>query len=362
MAQYELKYENKNEVKVLTEKLKILREEFKYSKDLLKSTEGKIKSQNLYILNTEIKCQKIKENIEFKKRNKETPSTATDLINQNDIPTHENLLINNVTGYEEQMKYSEIQINNEEKNYKTEISKQQIQISKMNDEINLLTIQLKEREQDIRINDLKLRELKKINKHQQDQQKQQEFAENENAEIPQNLRMQINYNSVNYRHQKIMKNNSGGNMHRPNSTNLRQIPGPAFNKQNHKQSGSKTPATTIGRSNKPFSKNDIKFELVKNKNSLNNNDNYVYGGNINIHSNYNRNVKFNYNRNNNYNNAPNYNSNVNDNNNTNSTAVGNPRRVFNKDILNNNYDTNMQKNMLLIQRDDMLNEIESLSI
>lgn len=368
MAQYELKHENKNEVKVLTEKLKILREEFKYSKDLLKSTETKIKSQNLYILNTEIKCQKIKENIEFKKRNKETPAGAnSDLIKENLNATAteaESVLGPSLSAYEEQMKFSEIQIHAEEKNYKTEILRQQAQIAKMTEDISLLTIQLKEKEQDIRINDLKLKELKKINKHQQGQQRQQELLENENADLRQNLRMQINYNSANYRHQRNNRNVAGGHAHRPNSTNIRQIPVAAMAKQPQKLYGSKTPATTLGRSNKPFSKNDIKFDLERNKNSLN--DNYAYGDNVgnvpSANSNYNyinnnlnnKNVRFNYNRN--------YAGNLDANNNTvGSTNAGNPRRVFKKDILNNNYDMNMQKNNLLMQRDDMLNEIESLS-
>jgi hypothetical protein len=352
MVQYELKYENKNEVKVLTEKLKILREEFKYSKDLFKSTEAKIKSQNLYILNTEVKCQKIKENIEFKKRNKETP--ATTITEQKEYFDSENPLINIVSGYEEQMKFSEIQINAEEKNYKSEITRQQAQISKMGEEINFLTFQLKEKEQDIRINDLKLKELNKISKHQQEQQKQQGLLDNENSDLPQNLRMQVNYNSVNYRHQRNPKNNAN----RPNSANLKQIPGPVLSKQHHKQSGSKTPATTLGRINKPFSKNDIKFDLRSKNNS---NDNYGYGINsnqipMNRNANY-KNIKFNY--------KQNYeivsDANVNINNNTNSTGNGNPRRIFNKDILNNNYDANVQKNILLMQRDDMLNEIQFLS-
>jgi len=373
MAQYELKYENKNEVKVLTEKLKILREEFKYSKDLLKSTEAKIKSQNFYILNTEIKCQKIKENIEYKKRNKETQAAFSNKNNNLESTTEnmnateaENTAVgnNSVSLYQEQMRFSEIQINAEEKNYKSELARQQAHIAKMTEEISLLTIQLKEKEQDIRINDLKFKELRKINKHQQELERQHDLQEKENADLPQNLRMQINYNSINYRNQqqRNQKNNLGG-AHRPNSTNIRQIPVQVMAKQHQKHSGSKTPAaTSLGRSNnKPFSKNDIKFDMRNNKNNNMMNDNYGYSTNpahAPIVNNYNRNIKFNYD-------SHHAGKSVSDvNNNTNSSNVGgNPRRVFNKNILNNNYDVDskMQKNTLLMQRDDMLNEIESLS-
>ena len=176
MAQYEQKYENKNEVKIVLEKLKILKDEFKYSKDLLKNTENKIKNQNLIILNTEEKCQKIKENIEFKKRNKDIPSLTS---NTDDDP------YDNISVYEEQMKFSGLQINNEEKNYKKEINKQQNLIAKINEEITLLNIQLKEKEQEIRINDLKLREFKKINR-------------NSNNEQSDNYQMNYNSNPRNY--------------------------------------------------------------------------------------------------------------------------------------------------------------------
>jgi len=373
MAQYELKYENKNEVKVLTEKLKILREEFKYSKDLLKSTESKIKSQNLYIFNTEQKCQKIKENIEFKKRNKETPGLKTANETRENLTNLETESVsNNISSYEEQMKFSEIQINAEEKNYKTEIARQQAHIAKMNEEISLLTIQLKEKEQDIRINDLKLKELKKINKHQQEQQR---IQENENNELPENLRLQINYNSINYKNQRNTRNNdnnlnkrnyNNNNNLRPNSTNLRQIP---VTMKQPKNSGSKPPATTMGRSTKPFTKNDIKFDIRNraNNNDINNNLYYENTAMDNNSNNYNniqinskhKNIKFNYNKN--YI-SPNTEGNNNtNNNNINPSKGGNPRRVYNKEILNNNYNVNMKKDIMLMQRDDMLNEIESLS-
>ncbi len=153
-AQYEQKFENKNEIKILQEKLRLLKEEYKYSKDVQKTTDMKLKNQNTLINSLEEKCSKIKENIEFKKRSS-TAQGKTDSYNKED-------------DLEEKIKYLELQINNEEKNYKNEMIKQQGIINKISEELTLLNIQLKEKEQEIRINELKLKELKKINNHNQE--------------------------------------------------------------------------------------------------------------------------------------------------------------------------------------------------
>jgi len=69
-------------------------------------------------------------------------------------------------------------------------------------------------------------------------------------------------------------------------------------------------------------------------------------------------VKFNYNK---YNN-----NNINTNNNIktdgNYETANTGKREYNKDILNNNYNPKLEKNYILLERDDMLNEIENLSI
>lgn len=109
--------------------------------------------------------------------------------------------------------------------------------------------------------------------------------------------------------------------------------------------GSKTPLNTVGRSLKPFTRNDIKFE----GNSQNNN-NY---NNIPIYRNNSNNNKFNYRTN--QGNA-NYNSNS-----VNYVGNNNPRRVIKQSIMNNEYEVNLQKMDLLRERDNMLSEIEILS-
>lgn len=351
MAQYEQKYENKNEVKMITEKLKILKDEFKYSKDLLKSTENKIRAQNQEILITEEKCQKIKENIEFKKRNKETPSNSTNprtTLYSNTSNNEEN----EEKDIDEQIRNFEMQISAEEKNYKNELHKQSLINSKINDEISLLRIQLKEKDQEIRINDLKLRELKKASKPTPRQQNNMNNNYNENPENN-NKGPRINYNSINYRGARNFSSNVVG---RPTSAHMNQMANlmdkNVVNNHRPRNAGSKTPGFTA----KPFSKNSIKF------------DRNIHGGHGNNHGNNNNivinphnknNIKFNYNysKNNTNNNTNNHNTNVNSMNNTNEKE----RRTFNKDILNNNYEVDKQKNILMKQKEDMINEINSLS-
>lgn len=224
-AQFEQKYENKNEVKLLQEKLRTLKEEFKYSKDLQKSTEAKIKTQNSMILSLEEKCSKIKENIEFKKK-----STAAQGNTQNSLMNEED-----VNSLEEKVKYCEMQYANEEKNYKNEVARQQGQISKLSEELSLINIQLKEKEQEIRINELKLKELKKISIHSREIQ--------------------------NLNQQAVMRNKSIDA--RPISANNKDMPIQLRSKSKPVQS--RTP--NHYRNNRPF---NIKFDNQVNTNYTNN--------------------------------------------------------------------------------------------
>jgi hypothetical protein len=235
MSQYVQKYENKGEVKVLQEKLKSLKEEYKYSKDLFKSTEVKIKNQNTIILSLEEKCQKIKDNIEFKKksRDKETSNLNTPVSTFMVEKGEEN---QNIPEIEEKAKYSELQANNEEKNYKNEILKQQKIIKKLNDEVNILACQLKEKEQEIRINELKMKELRKINRHMSQLKGDREQTKNEETRA-------VSANMKTHHTHTIQ--------HRPNINNNKNI-----------ATMSKTPNQNV----KPFARNEIKFESYSSNN------------------------------------------------------------------------------------------------
>lgn len=247
--QFEQKYENKNEVKQIGEKLRTLKEEFKYSKDLQKSTEAKIKTQNAIILNLEEKCQKIKENIEFKKKEKERNNNEKN--NQNNYLNPEE---DDLTYLEEKTKFAEIQVMNEEKNYKNEIGKQNNIIGKLSEELSMINITLKEKEQEIRINELKMKELKKINNIQN------------NNNVNNNMNTNYNRNKSN-EIRAISAHMKDGNL---NHNRSKSKPMMYMSKTpNHNSRG--------GNSNKPFS--NIKFDNSKTNYNNNYNFNNV-GGNI----------------------------------------------------------------------------------
>jgi hypothetical protein len=151
LTEYTDRNDKKNEVKMLNEKLKILKEEYRYSKDLLKNTENKLKTQNAIFVNLNEKCDKIRDNIEYRQKFKD------EVKDQN----QEQVIL-----FEDKVKHSEVVVVNQEKLYKNELVKQKTRLTEVNDELILLSIQLKEKEHEIRINELKLKELKNIKNYQ----------------------------------------------------------------------------------------------------------------------------------------------------------------------------------------------------
>lgn len=109
------------------------------------------------MLAVEEKCKRLKEKIEEAKAKKDPSASNAQ------VPVTENEIQN----LEEKVKFMESQLAQEEKQYKTEIYKQQELINKLNEDISILNLQLKEKDQEIRINELKLKELKRISKHNQ---------------------------------------------------------------------------------------------------------------------------------------------------------------------------------------------------
>jgi hypothetical protein len=149
--QYEEKFENKQQIKILIEKFQNLKEEYKYSKDLQKNSEANLKKLNLKILALEEKNKKIRDVIELKKKFENLKENVVESENS------ENFL-----QLEERIKFFEIQISSEEKNYKSEIIKQNTAMNKLTDDMAILNLDIKEKEQQIKINELKLKETQKI--------------------------------------------------------------------------------------------------------------------------------------------------------------------------------------------------------
>lgn len=130
--QYTSKYENKTEMKKIKEKLQKIKDEHKTTKDQRRSDDNRLKEQRKLTLQLEDKCKKMKDRIEFiKNRNKPTTEITEEMIQD---------LADNIN-------QAEIEISEEENQYKVELMIQQEDITKLNEHILLLTNQIKEREQ-----------------------------------------------------------------------------------------------------------------------------------------------------------------------------------------------------------------------
>jgi len=146
--EFEEKFENKQQMKILIEKFQNLKEEYRYSKDLQKNSEASLKKLDLKILAVEEKNKKIRDVIELKKKFENLQEKLEDGEDFSKL--------------EDRIKFLEIQVNAEEKKNKSEITKQTSAISKLTDEMAMLNLDIKEKEQQIKINELKLKETKKI--------------------------------------------------------------------------------------------------------------------------------------------------------------------------------------------------------
>jgi hypothetical protein len=224
ITEYTNKNDTRSELKLLHDKLRIIKEEYRYSRDLLKNTENKLKTQNAILINIEQKCEKIKQNIEYRKNLNE------ELKNENE--EHVNI-------YSEKLKLGEMVISNQEKNYKSELIKQKGIINNLNDELSLLTVQLKEKEQEIRINELKIKELGKMKNY---------HSEIKSLAIKSRTKEK---DRMVYLERENKERAISANMKPSVHAQLKPV---------------KTPNIHIKSNHKPFSLNDVKFDKKKMKN------------------------------------------------------------------------------------------------
>lgn len=245
MDQFTQKFDNKQEVKDLTEKLRGTKDEYKYSKDLLKACDNKIKNQNNVIFTLSEKNQKIRDNIEHKKKQDNYLKDNQVNINIKKYFIFFFLIIKQEDQNENvEIKFELVnsQVQNEEKHYKTEIAKQLSNISKLTEEVNLYNLQYKEKEQAIRINELKMKEIAKFNKIANNLEENKKGLKDHkyptklynNRAISANLRVKKDNNNIVY-----------SNNHTKTPT-LAKLPNKFYN-------------------SRPFSINDVKFETAKNK-------------------------------------------------------------------------------------------------
>lgn len=147
-------HQNKKEIDAYTAKIKKIKEELKKGKEDLKSIEVQLKDQSTQISSLEEKCDLIKDNIEYKKKQQMKEVEDFDKTNK----------VNDIYVLDEQKCNLENQINFEEKNYKINISNQNDMIDQLNQEIDIIKAKLKHIEQSKRINALRQKEINKINR------------------------------------------------------------------------------------------------------------------------------------------------------------------------------------------------------
>ena len=129
------KNENSEESKALQNRIKLMKEDMKYNKHILKGLEAKERHLRSEISFLQGKCTNIQENIEYKKK------TQDETV----------CLKSEIAELEERGKFLDIQVPNEEKIYRNEINKQNNLIDKIKKQNTMLMIQLAEKEQLIRI-------------------------------------------------------------------------------------------------------------------------------------------------------------------------------------------------------------------
>jgi hypothetical protein len=137
------------------EKLRNLKEEYKIMNNKYKSLNAKIKNQNLEINKLKEKCQLIKANIQLKKEQKLHPEN-TDLVLDNDNSNKKILEL------KKEIEEKKLLAKNQEENYKNEINIQNKKKKNLEHEINTLETKLLNNDYEKKINELRMKEVKKI--------------------------------------------------------------------------------------------------------------------------------------------------------------------------------------------------------
>jgi hypothetical protein len=139
----------------LGEKLRNLKEEYKTMNNKYKSLNAKVKNQNIEINKLKEQCQLIKANIQLKKEQKLHPEN-TDLVLDNDNSNKKILEL------KKEIEEKKLLAKNQEENYKNEINKQNKKKKNLEHEINTLETKLLNNDYEKKINELRMKEVKKI--------------------------------------------------------------------------------------------------------------------------------------------------------------------------------------------------------
>ena len=138
------------------EKLRNLKEEYKTMNNKYKLLNTKAKNQNIEINKLKEKCQLIKANIQLKKEQKLHPEN-TDLVLDNNDNSNKIIL-----ELKKEIEEKKILAKNQEENYKNEINLQNKKKKNLEHEINTLETKLLNNDYEKKINELRMKEVKKI--------------------------------------------------------------------------------------------------------------------------------------------------------------------------------------------------------
>ena len=151
-----------------------LKQEIKLINDSNKNMKQTIKEQNKMINILDLEVKKIKSNIDFAKAQQEKINNMNNAkenknekaeINLEDLS--ENEIIEEIKKYQDSIKKLNIEIKEQEKNYNDGIKKQKKEKSKIDSDLKILNIKIKQMKKGNKIRELKLKEMKKIQEIEQ---------------------------------------------------------------------------------------------------------------------------------------------------------------------------------------------------
>ena len=161
-----------------------LKKEMKLIKDSSNILKQNIKLQNTKIINLEQEINKIKGNIDFAKAQQEKENNMNKAKENNNNKSDSNIdiykdlseeeIIEKIKEYIESIKKLEVETKEQENNYNTSIKKQNKLKSKIDSDLKILKIKIKQMKKGNKIRELKLKEIKKIQEMEQKKKMQLE--------------------------------------------------------------------------------------------------------------------------------------------------------------------------------------------
>ena len=145
MEEYQNKILKRNEIVSLNEKIKKTKEETKIKRNYYRTTESQIKGQLNQIKVLEEKCRIIKENIEYRKEKARKDIENSIKKNEHTLQNGNNdeyLFEEDVDKLKQMAKMNEENFFQFEYEYKKAIEEQRTQIERLKDEIKILSIKM----------------------------------------------------------------------------------------------------------------------------------------------------------------------------------------------------------------------------